>query len=394
MIFYDFVRTIESGDAKKVKLLITTFRVNVNERFHNCGIDTVPLVLATRLGHTSIVELLLSFGAHVNSAGRDGQTACFCAAERGRADILAVLIAHRADLGCIDAAGLAPIDIAFKRSHEHCVAMLIRADAPLDRARSCKAAAMGVESVQALMDRGIVVRELRNGRDCTPCHLAIRRECVDLGPLMHKLVHVCGIDVNAVDAAGDTCSHVAVVHGMVDCLRWLILAGADIDIVNTDDHYSPLHEASFYGREECVLLLLAAGADVQARTVHGPACCLATQAFIPVENSTAILQLLIACGVDIDFPNAGGESTRQAMASRCLVVTDDGIEAARRRIAKERVDFVRYRALQVCVGLQSRGLDALQMCEILQHACGPVAHLIAFHQWWKIATTVKHFKLK
>jgi hypothetical protein len=36
-------------------------------------------------------------------------------------------------------------------------------------------------------------------------------------------------------------------------------------------------------------------------------------------------------------------------------------------------------------------LDALQMCEILQQACGPVAPLIAFHHWWKIATTVKHF---
>jgi hypothetical protein len=52
---------------------------------------------------------------------------------------------------------------------------------------------------------------------------------------------------------------------------------------------------------------------------------------------------------------------------------------------------VRQRALQVCVGLQSLGLDALQMCEIAQHSCGHVAHLIAFHQWWTIATTVKHF---
>jgi hypothetical protein len=67
------------------------------------------------------------------------------------------------------------------------------------------------------------------------------------------------------------------------------------------------------------------------------------------------------------------------------------VEVARRDIAKTRIDFVRDRALQVCIGLQSLRLDALQLCEILQFACGAIAPLIPFHIWWKIATTVKHF---
>jgi hypothetical protein len=33
-----------------------------------------------------------------------------------------------------------------------------------------------------------------------------------------------------------------------------------------------------------------------------------------------------------------------------------------------------------------------KQCAVLVHACGPVAPLILFHQWWKIATVVKHFK--
>jgi hypothetical protein len=41
--------------------------------------------------------------------------------------------------------------------------------------------------------------------------------------------------------------------------------------------------------------------------------------------------------------------------------------AAHREIVKVRLDFVRHRAWQVCIGLQSRELDALQMCEILLH---------------------------
>jgi hypothetical protein len=80
------------------------------------------------------------------------------------------------------------------------------------------------------------------------------------------------------------------------------------------------------------------------------------------------------------------------LADRQLIIDAEQVETARREIAKVRLDFVRNRAMEVCIGLQSLRLDALQVCEILQLACGPLARLIAFHQWWKIATTVKHFK--
>ena len=73
-------------------------------------------------------------------------------------------------------------------------------------------------------------------------------------------------------------------------------------------------------------------------------------------------------------------------------MSEDALERARRGIAKVRLDLVRHRASQVCIGLQSSRLGALEICEILLHACGPVAPSIAFHQWWSIATTVKHFR--
>lgn len=74
-----------------------------------------------------------------------------------------------------------------------------------------------------------------------------------------------------------------------------------------------------------------------------------------------------------------------------VIFDSEGIEIARRDISKTRLDFVRQRALQVCVGLQSLNLPALLTCEILLFACGPVAPVVAFHHWWQIATIVKHF---
>ena len=89
---------------------------------------------------------------------------------------------------------------------------------------------------------------------------------------------------------------------------------------------------------------------------------------------------MLACGADLDAANYSGSTPRQLMADRRVTFADDdaqaeAVESARREVAKLRLDFVRHRAWQVCIGLQSRGLDALP-----------------FHQWWKIATVVKHFK--
>jgi hypothetical protein len=81
-----------------------------------------------------------------------------------------------------------------------------------------------------------------------------------------------------------------------------------------------------------------------------------------------------------------------ATRNNVALPTADEIDAARHRIAKARLDLVRERAFQICVGLQSFRLNALQLCEILMHSFGALGSLIAFHQWWAIATKVKHFR--
>jgi hypothetical protein len=106
---------------------------------------------------------------------------------------------------------------------------------------------------------------------------------------------------------------------------------------------------------------------------------------MPEYVMLSIVYAAVAAGADLDIVDGKGISARQLLELHQLTVGADRIELARRDIAKTRLNFVRYRALQICIGLQSRGLDALQMSEILLHACGPI------HQWWKIATTVKHF---
>jgi hypothetical protein len=73
-----------------------------------------------------------------------------------------------------------------------------------------------------------------------------------------------------------------------------------------------------------------------------------------------------ACHLDLDAEDSNGQTPRQ----QCRI-NPEQVESARK-------GAMRHRSTQVCIGLQSLRLDALQLCEILQLSCGPLARLIAF----------------
>jgi len=169
-------------------------------------------------------------------------------------------------------------------------------------------------------------------------------------------------------------------------------AGADANSLSANGS-TPLHNVV---DRDCAVSLLAAGANVCARDNVGLTALhrvpLRSSVRMPIEM-TSVLPL-IAASADLDAVDKDGETARQVLARRGWTIDPDEVEAARRAIAKARLHFVRQRALHVCIGLQSLRVNALQMCEILQFACGAIAPLIPFHIWWKIATTVKHFRSK
>jgi hypothetical protein len=78
------------------------------------------------------------------------------------------------------------------------------------------------------------------------------------------------------------------------------------------------------------------------------------RAIAAVGKKPAALCALVAAGGDLDQPNKKGETPRMiATRNNVALPTADEIDAARRRIAKARLDLVRERAFQICLGLQS-----------------------------------------
>lgn len=243
-----------------------------------------------------------------------------------------------------------------------------------------------------LLARNVAIGTLRDSSGRTACHVVAMAASSESAEMLSLLVNAARVDINATDHHAYTVCHNVAMRGNEKVLRRLIELGADFDIANKYGH-TALSIISLKGNPlaPCVEVLLAAGADFTSTSARGETPCHKAARSLSSHSLCALL----AAGADFDQPDNDGDTPRQyVLANNLHVPTAHEIDAARRRLSKMRLDFVRHRALEVCIGLQPLGLDALQLCEILLYSCGPVAPVIRFHHWWNIATTVKHFHTK
>jgi ankyrin repeat protein len=385
---------VTRSDPSVAKSMLLKHEIDPNARLP-CVNDPPALVLAAWFGRDDLVELLLNDGARIDDVDNAGQSACHAAARGNHTEVMCLLLSHRPNLALKDNEGNTAFQTAIhfffimcrrRNNNENVLMQLIRAGVSLDglsRAELCKFAATSTVAIQMLMDRNIVVSDLCGEFDRTPLHWAARMDPIARG-VVSMLVD-CGVDLEARDNEQNTCTDTAAGANNVDALRLFLLAGANVD---TD--VLLLHKSVRSSNRNVMCMLLAAGADVAARDRLGQTAC--HRAAAESHEKMPFVHAMLAAGADLDAEDDDGQTPRHCLAAQEAFFEPEQVELARREIAKMRLDFVRHRAMEICIGLQSLQLDALQLCEILQHSCGPRAHLNAFHQWWKIATTVKHFK--
>jgi hypothetical protein len=218
---------------------------------------------------------------------------------------------------------------------------------------------MGATVVQAMLDCGINVCKLVPDA----LHDAVSKRELNFD-LISMLITVCHFDVNARNFWCQSPLYIAILEGTLLSISVLLAAGADVNArVSHEDGESIFHKAmQLYEKERCL------------------------------SQRMPQIRAFVACGADLDKPSRRGRTAREILTKKNLILKPNSLKTTHRHLAQCRLDLVRYRALAVCVALHSLRIDALQMCEILQYACGPIACTIPFHQWWKLATTVKHFK--
>jgi ankyrin repeat protein len=376
---------IESGDSKQVARIIESpsfnFRTEINTRIG----PTLATVLAVARGRREILELLLNAGANVNDCDRLGKTPCYAAVQWARTELVALLIARGAALHNTHHSLLS---MSSSLSTDDISLLLIESGAPLDDVDAvCRVAGHSVAVARLLLARNVNLRDLRDNRGRSVLHYACEGadEHLDVAEM---LVREVGINPSARDNGDQTPAHMCALFSSQRILQRLIDFGADIDYPEVEFAITPLHYALSRGFSDAVVMLVAAGADVHAVNSMSQSMC-----HVAVTSTPLAFAAVLAAGVSIDTRDRDGVTPRElAQIYNLALPSDSEVADARRRIAATQLALVRERALQVCVGLAALDLDALRMCEILLHACGIVAPMIGFHHWWKIATTVKHFK--
>lgn len=364
------------------------------------------------------VALLLDSGARIDNR-HEGKTALHVATIAGHARVVNLLIARGADLALPDVNGSLPFSYAADLASDEIAIALINAGAPLNAVSTtalCHAAALSNTVINMLLAHNINVRNLRDSANESPCHNAAHRH--RLPAVFDLLVNGVGVDLDARDQARQTCAHICTFHGDEAALRLCLAAGANVNPRDVSGR-SPLHVACAERREKTAWLLLVAGADVEAQDDAGETP-LHLAYSVPGRQHLSFyngIRALVAAGALYDSPlDHNGRSPRAVANDRrfWVLAVDDidttgktpgEIKADQYRVTAAREEVAALQAtlaaeqptgpslckrmLEICIGLQMLKISALEMCEILNHACP--SRWVPFHRVWKTATTVKHF---
>jgi uncharacterized protein len=198
------------------------------------------LITAASKQHVAVAEWLLTHGARVNAADRNGLTALLHVARKhGNAEMTEVLLANGADVNRCDVNGTAALEIAAVDGHMRFTELLLAAGADYrhtdhngDTCLHVAAHFAHTALVQLLLQHGAAAVMNRRGCWCPCCGSGpVLISCRDTATL--KLVLAAGADIHCTTNTGNTCLHVAAVHGYpAPVLCILIKAGADLHAVN------------------------------------------------------------------------------------------------------------------------------------------------------------------
>ncbi|KAF3482178.1 ankyrin repeat-containing protein [Arthroderma uncinatum] len=305
----------ESGSGHAIKDLI-------NKRSY-C--DLTALVVASREGFATIVQILLDNGADANFKSRYGSSAIIAACGRGHERIVQLLLERGAKVNPLGRLQKPALYAASSEGHENIVRLLLDSGADISPISGIYGSALSSASsggytsiVQLLLDRGAdinamgdlgtalyvasyhghesVVRLLLNngadinakGRYDTALSVASSRHHKSIVQLLldrGASVIATGKQSTALYPASDR-SHESVV-------RLFSNNGADINA--GAEHDTSLYTASLRGHESMVQLLLENGADVNAMGKQGTALYAASY-----RGHESVVRLLLNNGADIN----------------------------------------------------------------------------------------------
>ena len=305
-----------------------------------------PLHLASRWHHSSMVALLLKFGADIKAQDNDNMTALHLAVrgpaawgdwvDDGRSSAIAqLLLDHGASVHVRDKNNQTPLHLASLRQCSSTMALLLKFGADVDsrdddymtpllfasqlqEAQRFWTKHNRSENVQLLLDHGAGVH-VQNKKGQTALHIASQSHFAQIVALLLKL----GVEVDAKDNDNMTPLQLALTQswGYLDdydgarrtTAQVLLEHGAKVHTRDRNGQ-TPLHLASLHLSSSTMALLLKFGAEVDAKDndnstpLHLVAMTesMSFPAHIDVRRSSA--QVLLEHGASVHTKNKNGQA--------------------------------------------------------------------------------------
>uniref|UniRef100_A0A0B6ZR90 SOCS box domain-containing protein n=2 Tax=Arion vulgaris TaxID=1028688 RepID=A0A0B6ZR90_9EUPU len=258
-----------------------------------------PMFLAVKEGHHEVLAVLCDAGAKVDSRVGNS-TALHVAAKMGKDECLEILLERGCSINVVDSTSSTALILAVKGKHYVAIANLIRSGCNLDSRDDQGRTALHYAchtavAVDQLLKAGARVNICDN-QGCTPLLMAATE---GLERVVHSLCQSPGIDVNiSNDCVKKTPLHILAYKGHIRCVRDLIAAGADINLLDSESK-NPLWYAVANAKRDVTALLLKSNGLVdtyQCPVEHPEHAC---PVRIAVDKSHIdILKLLILSGYD------------------------------------------------------------------------------------------------
>ncbi|XP_066137418.1 ankyrin repeat and death domain-containing protein 1A-like isoform X1 [Euwallacea fornicatus] len=230
---------------------------------------------------TDGVKKVLKEPVDINSRNNYGRAPIHWASARGNIEIMEMLLNARCDIEARDKYGMRPLHMAAWHGHPKAVELLINSGACTN----------SVTKAQYTL----LICAARNNR----------AEVIDF--LLDTLDDV---QIDAVDADGQTALYHAAANGHVIIVKRLLEMGASLDKKNKENR-TALHEAAQGGHEEVTQMLLVKDAAMEARDHQGN-----TPLHIAVQHQqNRVVQVLLETGADTDGENQRGNTALHIAAS-------------------------------------------------------------------------------
>ncbi len=262
-------------------------------------------------GDIEQVKLLISKGADVNREDEEKKTPLHYAAQTGKMEVVQLLIKAGVDLNCKDKEHQTPMTLARNNWHVGLVKLLVSEGADVD-----------LESAAYLGDLAKVKRFIESDPDINESQLnQLLRWSLDYESLLQGHKDVAdylldkGANPNAKYENDATLLHLSAWGGdpalTKSVIEFLVSNGADVNALQGESRWTPLHSACSQGRGSVAKVLIDNGADVNAKNKWGHSPLY----YANQKGDLDTMKLLIAKGADIEINRPEGLTSLHYMST-------------------------------------------------------------------------------